>query len=155
MKEEIERLYNEKYLYAMAVKMTKDQDLAEDLAQDTVIHLYNIEHMYTNRNKLPSFVKTVMKRLWLNKKRRREIEERYLANQRVINSVIYEYYEEDRLPDQCYLTQLIERVTDSKDKEYLKLMITEHNYTDIQRIFNIDYGIVKRNVLRIRQEISR
>ena len=112
MKEEIERLYNEKYLYAMAVKMTKDRDLAEDLAQDTVIHLYNIEHMYTNHNKLPSFIKTVMKRLWLNKKRRREIEQRYLANQRVINNVIYAHYEEDRLTDQCYLAQLIERVTD-------------------------------------------
>jgi len=152
MKEEIERLYREKYLYAMAMNITHNKDRAEELVQDTVIRLYDNEHLYTEQDNLYGFIKTVMHRVHFNSIRRDEYKIKYDKLVKDVNQVQHQNTNNDTQVDYCYLMQLIDRVS---DKQYLSFMLREYRCAEISRALNKDPSVALRRVRKIRKELSQ
>ena len=66
--------YNEmeSILYAFAVRLTKDEDDAQDLLQETAYKAFKYRKMYQPQTNLRAWLMTIMRNTFINEYRRRK-----------------------------------------------------------------------------------
>jgi DNA-directed RNA polymerase specialized sigma24 family protein len=157
-RKEIEKLYKEGILYAMALNMTRQsgddrKECAIDLVQDTIERLFTQERLYNDRQKLPAFIKVVMKRIYLNDLRREEVHNRYHTIHELSRRDLLTFQGDSYLKDRCYIKELSYRVK-QEDREMFNYMCAGYNAIEISNITGVGSQIIRRRVKRIRSYLQ-
>ena len=148
MNDEILKLYENKFMFSQAMRLTKDKDQAYDLVQDTFIKIIDNLDKYEHRGTIHGYVTTVMKRIHLNNIRRDDIRGRALDTY----SDKYYPHEVDDAINYVYCRQLIKKC---RHKEILKYQALGYTTEDIAEITGINKNTVFSKSRYMRKEMSK
>jgi len=146
MREKIIQMYQDKILFAFALRMTKSHANAHDLVQDTLVRILD-KDMYQDTGNIVGYVKTVMKRIHLNNIRRVEI------TTRVLDTYQQKYHKDahDDAFNAVYANQVYQH---AKHKEVLRLSALGYTGEDISAILGININTIFSHT-RLNKEACR
>ena len=78
-KDAFEQIYKEYYklVYYVALNITKDEDMAQDVMQDTFVKFMNQIDHYTEEGRIKQYITTIAKNLAINAKKKSKTLEKY------------------------------------------------------------------------------
>jgi len=147
MTDEILKLYENKFMFSQAMRLTKDKDQAYDLVQDTFIKIMDNLDKYEHRGTIHGYVTTVMYRIHINNVRRHGI----------INRALETYADRQDNPihdatDYVYCKQLIKR---SRYKDILKHKALGYTTKDISEMMGMNANTVFSCIRYMRDDLSK
>lgn len=140
------KLYK-KDLMAYAMSLEKDSHEAEDLLQDTVVHLIESKDLYEERGSLKAYAMIAMRRIFLNKIRRSK---RYKSKLDIIYSNSTNCCADTSI-DRVYLEQLYDRTS---DKDLLTLKAQKYTFKEISKMYKKSSSSIERRYRKLIQEIE-
>jgi len=129
------------------MKLTKNVHDAEDLVQDTLLHLLTNNAIYEEKGSLKSYAMIAMRRIFINRVKR-------AANYRLkleITANLSMEYSVDSSVDRVYLEQLYARTS---DKELLTLKAQKYTFKEISKMYNKSSATIESRYRKIIKEIE-
>ena len=142
-----ELIYIQKDLMSFAMKLTKNVHDAEDLVQDTIVHLLSNSASYEETGSLKPYAMIAMRRIFINRVKR-------VANYRLkldITANLSVNYCIDSSVDRVYLEQLYARTS---DKELLTLKAQKYTFKEISKMYKKSSSSIERRYRKLIQEIE-
>ena len=142
-----ELVYIQKDLMSFAMKLTKNVHDAEDLVQDTIVHLLSNSASYEETGSLKSYAMVAMRRIFINRVKR-------VANYKLkldIKANLSVDYCVDSSVDRVYLEQLYNR---TNDKELLTLKAQRYTFKEISKMYKKNISLIERRYKKIIKEIE-
>ncbi|UKN03618.1 sigma-70 family RNA polymerase sigma factor [Paracrocinitomix mangrovi] len=143
------------FISRFALQYTKDEDLAKDLAQETILKaLTNREKFRTNTN-LKGWLKVILKNTFINSYRKK-------SNQMI--SYNSEYYRvmngnpDEYKPDDILMTDHIEKLINDLDPamaEPFKMHFEGFKYHEIAEELDLPLGTVKSRIHQSRKVLAK
>ena len=143
MRDEILKMYQDKVLFAFALRMTKSHTTAHDLVQDTLVRILD-KDKYQDQGSIVGYVKTVMKRIHLNNIRRVE------TTTRILDTYQQKYHRtaHDDAFNAVYANQVYQQ---AKYKEVLRLSALGYTAEDIGAILGVSPNTIFSQIRRNKQ----
>lgn len=154
MRAAFEKVYREQRdaVYSYLLYMTKDEQLAQDLAQETFLKIYLNLHRFKGESSEKTWCIAIAKNTfysWARKKRPQQVEEKYGM----------EVADEKQIPETVYLQKeksaMIRQVLfDMKQEQRQLLLLRDYeklSYREIAELLGISEIIVKSRIHRARE----
>lgn len=128
------------------MKLTKNVHDAEDLVQDTIVHLLTNAN-YEETGSLKPYAIIAMRRIFINRVKR-------VANYRLkldITANLSMEYSVDSSVDRVYLEQLYARTS---DKELLTLKAQKYTFKEISKMYKKSSSSIERRYRKLMKEIE-
>ena len=148
LKQRLLEIYKSNYMFAIAFELTRDDQQALDLVQDTYIRIIDKKYNYRKVGSLHGFIKVVMYRIHLNNVRRDDIIDRALD----AYSDKYKLNEVNDPTDYVYCRQLIKKC---RHKEVLKYQALGYTAEDISKIMGINKNTIFSKSRYLKKELSK
>nr|WP_281175864.1 RNA polymerase sigma factor [Kiloniella spongiae] len=136
--------------------LTKDDDLASDLFQETYGRAHTKKHLYDDAYEMEQWLFPIMKNLWINQIKRRQKElqsQTEIENDNLQNNICFAKEIEHR--------SLLNRVQDvlknlpQKDQEVLEQIVSfGHSYEEAARSLSVPIGTVMSRLSRARKRLK-
>ena len=129
------------------MKLTKNVHDAEDLLQDTIVHLLSNSASYEETGSLKSYAMIAMRRMFINRVKR-------LANYNLkldIKANLSVNYCVDSSVDRVYLEQLY---ASTNDKELFTLKAQKYTLKEISKMYRVCPSTIERRYRKIMKEIQ-
>ncbi|WP_417454443.1 RNA polymerase sigma factor [Kiloniella sp.] len=136
--------------------LTKDDDLASDLFQETYGRAHAKKHLYNDAYEMEQWLFPMMKNLWINQIKRRQKElqsQTEIENDSIQNNICFAKEIEHR--------SLLNRVQDvlknlpQKDQEVLEQIVSfGHSYEEAARSLSVPIGTVMSRLSRARKRLK-
>lgn len=154
-------------VFSLIYRMVRDRELAEDLAQESFIKVFNHLDRYDPAYKFSSWLFKIASNLTIDHLRRREVEtlsldgSRFAPTMEAAHASRLEIASSDEGPDEALeateLGQEIEVAIGALREEYRTAIVLRHvegrPYEEIARIMDLPLGTVKTYIHRARTEL--
>jgi RNA polymerase sigma-70 factor (ECF subfamily) len=148
-------------LYRVALRLTADATLAEDLVQDTMLKAYRSWRQYRPGTNAKGWLLTILRNTFINDYRRRKHEPIAMDIEAAEPYAIYRSIEETD-PEGTFFSQIVdEKVLEAVDslptdfREVLVLSDIEGmSYAEIAETLQIPVGTVKSRLFRARRQLQ-
>ena len=148
-------------LYRVALRLTADPTLAEDLVQDTMLKAYRSWKQYRPGTNARGWLLTILRNTFINDYRRRKHEPVAMDLEAVEPHAIYRSVE-DTDPEGTFFSQIVDaKVVEAIDalptefREVLSLSDIEGmSYAEIAETLKIPVGTVKSRLFRARRQLQ-
>lgn len=154
MKAAFEKVYKEQRdaVYSYLLYMTGDEQLTQDLAQETFLKIYLNLHRFKGESSVKTWCIAIAKNTyysWVRKKRPSQVEEKYGLN----------VADERQIPEEVFLQKeknaMIRRVLfDMKEEQRQLLLLRDYeklSYQEIGELLGVSEIIVKSRIHRARE----
>lgn len=149
-------------LYRVAVRLTGDPTLAEDLVQDTMLKAYRSWRQYRPGTNARGWLLTILRNTFINNYRRRRLEPVATANLEAIEPHAIYRSVEDSDPEGTFFSRIVdEKVLEAIDalppdfREVLVLSDMEGlSYAEIAGTLDLPIGTVKSRLFRARRQLQ-
>ncbi len=156
----VERFKNR--LFAFVCRFVGDEDLAEDLVQDTLIKVYTHRHAYREIARFSTWIYTIAGNLARTELRKRKRRATFSMSALGLGEREYELPSEDSTPSKTLEGEQIEkhiRIALAKLPLHFRTVIIlrdvqELSYEEISKIMKIPLGTVKSRVNRARLRLQ-
>lgn len=146
-----------KELHAVAIRLTKNQDEAEDLIQDTYIKAFRFFHRFQKGTNAKAWLFKIMIRLFYTRYRQKKLE---LVRTDITDQTDLISSEAD--PENVYLEKLVDKeILDAIDKlpEQFRTVllladVEELSYNEISQIIKIPIGTIMSRLHRARKKLA-
>lgn len=147
---------NYSFLVNYLLKVTLNQDLAYDLAQDTMVKCIEKIKLYNGTSKFSSWLITIATNLYIDQKRKKKREERYQEQEQYLRKMRWHYAQSD-----AEWTDMMDAL--GRMSEEIRVpIIMKHYYgftlEEIATMLNIPLGTVKsrlhNGLKNIRKELT-
>lgn len=142
------------YINGFALRYTRNQEKAEDLAQETILRAFlNKDKFRTNTN-LKGWLKIIMRNIFINGVRKKSHQMIHCDSEsyKVINGETYNYTPIDQMMEGQILDEINKLNTDLRRP--FELHIEGFKYKEIAEKLNIPIGTVKSRVFQARKKLS-
>lgn len=150
-------LEEEKILFGLAMKITRNVDDAKDLLQETAIRGYKNKHKFTVGTNFKAWMATIMKNVFINgyrKKKRRPsfdlpVEDLFVVNDR---TVVY-----NAALSNLMMEELNERLINLAEgyRQPFTLFFEGYRYDEIAERMDIPLGTVKSRIFYARRKLRK
>jgi RNA polymerase sigma-70 factor, ECF subfamily len=148
-------------LYRVALRLTADPTLAEDLVQDTMLKAYRSWRQYRPGTNAKGWLLTILRNTFINDYRRRKHEPIAMDIEAAEPHALYRSIEETD-PEGTFFSQIVdEKVLEAVDslptdfREVLVLSDIEGmSYAEIAETLQIPVGTVKSRLFRARRQLQ-
>jgi RNA polymerase sigma factor (sigma-70 family) len=146
-----------KKLRFYALRLTADEEKADDLLQETMLKALTYREKYTQNTNLKAWIYTIMKNTFIND---------YRKNVRVRNTIndtngdFHLYFSQDKVypaPDSFFRANEITEAIENLDEEYripFKMFIDGYKYKEIADKLNLPIGTVKSRIFFTRKKLT-
>ncbi len=144
-------------LYAFAFRLTKDEEDAHDLLQETAYKAFKYKDMYQPRTNLRAWLMTIMRNTFINnyrQKKRRQVLNDTTSNDFLIDSgrlTVRNSGESDITAEE--ITQLIDSLEDWLKVPFL-MYLQGYKYDEIAEAMDIPLGTVKSRIFFARKKLQ-
>ena len=147
----LENLYNatKSSVYAYALSILKNKDLAEEVLQDTYINIYENANLYNSKNKPLAWILTIAKNNSLKKLNKEK------------NNIDIDIFKEtfsntsDNIDNKLFLSYLFEHVSDVDRQVVLLHVVSGLKHHEIATFLNLPLGTVlskyKRTLKKLKE----
>lgn len=146
------------FLRNFALQLTKDNEVASDLYQETMYRAIKNEHRFIPGSNLKAWLSTIMKNLFINMYRKKKKEN--IIRERDDNSSSFvEYFAgtESNLGETSIMLNEIYRRIDGLNEDFgtpVKLMLNGLKYEEISDELKIPIGTVKSRLHQARKDLQ-
>ena len=134
----LENLYNatKSSVYAYALSILKNKDLAEEVLQDTYINIYENANLYNSRNKPLAWILTITRNNCLKKiKKEKKHIDIDLFRETLSNT-------KDNIDNKLFLSYLFEHISDSDREIVLLHSVSGFKHREIAKFLDLPIGTV-------------
>lgn len=143
-------------LAKFAIKLTRDEESANDLVQDTYLRAISFRNKYQDNTNLQSWMFTILKNTFINdyrKKQVRIITTEFIPNLHLLNlSSDKGYTSPESVYNEKELTQLIKNLP-SRNYIVFQMYLNGYHYKEISEILNIKIGTIKSRIFLARKTL--
>lgn len=144
-------------LHQFALSLTKNEEDAKDLVQETLMKAYSNQSKFEANTNLKAWCYTILKNTFINQYRKSETARGYLDYKRNSSNYISNTYKVNN-PEVSYATNEITKAVDALNDE-IRVPFTKHfagfKYKEIAEELNLPIGTVKSRIFFARKELMK
>jgi RNA polymerase sigma-70 factor, ECF subfamily len=148
-------------LYRVALRLTADPTLAEDLVQDTMLKAYRSWRQYRSGTNAKGWLLTILRNTFINDYRRRKHEPIAMDVEAAEPRALYRSIQETD-PEGAFFSQIVDdkvlEAVDSLPTEFREVLalsdIEGMSYAEIAETLQIPVGTVKSRLFRARRHLQ-
>jgi len=142
------------HLWRFAIRLSGNNDSAEELTQKTIVRGLEKQEQYTNNTKLRSWLFSIMHSIWKNELRAKAIRQ----NVSFHTELVEQQAAEDNKPEErIFLKQVLTKVNELPEAQrsvLLLICVEGYSYEETSDILDIPVGTVMSRLARARIKIG-
>ncbi len=145
------------YLRYFALKLTSNEDDAQDLLQETYLKALTNREKFSYQTNMKAWLYTIMKNIFINNYRRNKRANTFLDSTDDLYFLNNTVEERNANPETIYSTKELESEIQNIDSDYRKafeMFNMGYKYKEIADALNLSIGTVKSRIFFIRKRLS-
>lgn len=147
----------EKLVFGFAMKLTKNEDAAKDLMQDTLMRAFANREKFRLGTNFKAWLTTIMYNRFVSQYRRRKTRKQISAPVEDVE-FLYEKQSNVRNADSIIMMKELNAIVDTLSNDHKEPFMLHHNgfqYNEISEKLDLPIGTVKSRIFHARKKLSK